>query len=172
MLRLSTQLKNGNHLHFWVVPFGATILNITFGDWNDPTKLGDAGNTTGKFLNGTILNSEQNSGVIRISNPSFSSGDIILDMSDIEHPMRTSETGEVEQSGFHNEVWVDFNWHGENAGDFYRPFNTLSGAVAAVADHGVIKIMPGLTKEKPIFLKNKSYRIVAPVGGVALGIRE
>ena len=98
-------------------------------------------------------------------------------MSDQWHPRRTSmliasnETGEVEEAGSNHEVWVDFGWKGPNEGDFFHPFNTITAAAAAVANGGVIKIMPGWTTEKPSFQSNKRIRLVAPIGGVSFGVR-
>ena len=89
-------------------------------------------------------------------------------MSDKWHPRRTSETGEVEEAGDNHEVWVDFDWTGLMEGDFYRPFNTLAGALAAVADGGVIRIMPGSTRETPVI--KKRVTLVAPIGGVTIGL--
>ena len=89
-------------------------------------------------------------------------------MSDLLHPKRISETGEVEQAGFDNEVWLDFEWKGPNQGDAYQPFNTLTGATAAVAEDGIIKIVPGQTNERsPI--GGKRMKLVAPIGGVTIG---
>ena len=90
-------------------------------------------------------------------------------MSDQWHPKRTSETGEVEEAGNNHEVWVDFGWQGPNEGDFFHPFNTVAGAAAAVADGGMIKIMPGTTNETRLTNNNKRIRLVAPTGGVRLG---
>jgi hypothetical protein len=56
-------------------------------------------------------------------------------------------------------------------GDFFRPFNTITAAAAAVADGGVIKIMPGWTTEKPSFPGHKRIRLAAPIGGVSFGVR-
>ena len=153
---------------------GARILSIEYGAGNpvvrDPhDRLGDAGNITDRFLNGTILNSTGEA-KIEISNPSFESpGTIALDMDDQWHPKRTSETGEVEEAGFNNEVWVNFGYDGPSEGDFFRPFNNIAAAAAAVADGGVIKIVPGWTTEKPSFLRKKRIRLVAPIGGVTIG---
>lgn len=135
---------------------------------------GDAGNITDKFLNGTIMNSTGEAKV-EINNPFFDlkgakGTKITLDMSDQWHPRRTSETGEVEEAGSNHEVWVDFGWEGPTEGDFFRPFNTIAGAVAAVADGGVIKIMPGWTTEKPSFQSNKRIRLAAPIGDVSFGV--
>lgn len=155
---------------------GARIMGISYGrddpQMNDPNDaLGDAGNDQSKFLNGTILNT-LGEAVIEIRNPGFNNGQggtIVLDMSDQRYPRRISEFGEVEQAGYHNEVWVDFNYTGPTEGDFFQPFNTLAGAIARVAEGGVIKVMPGVTKEKAIMPNNKRVSIVAPIGGVVFG---
>jgi hypothetical protein len=176
--------QNGNRLHFVIWKdgkrendafHGARILRIEYGVIDRTDSSGDAGNITDKFLNGTIMNSTGEAKV-EINNPFFDSErakgtKITLDMSDQWHPRRTSETGEVEEAGSNQEVWVDFGWKGPTAGDFFRPFNTIAGAVAAVADGGVIKIMPGWTTEKPSFQRNKRMRLVAPIGDVSFGVR-
>ncbi|HEY6802734.1 MAG TPA: response regulator [Pyrinomonadaceae bacterium] len=96
---------------------------------------------------------------------------IRLDMNDQWHPKRTSETGEVEEAGPTSEVWVNFGWTGPSEGDFFRPFNTITAAAVAVADGGVIKIMPGWTTETPSFPRNKRMKLVAPIGNVTFGVR-
>jgi hypothetical protein len=55
---------------------------------------------------------------------------------DPKRPKRTSENGEVEEAGSNNEVWVDFGWKGPSEGNFFRPFNIITAAAAAVADGG------------------------------------
>ena len=104
-----------------------------------------------------------------ITNP-FLGTRIVLDMRDPLHPRRTSEDGQVEEAGSHQEVWVDFDWHGPSEGDFFRPFNTLTAAAAAVADGGMIKIMPGSTRERPVLPRDKRIHLVAPIGGVLVGV--
>ena len=154
---------------------GATIKSIEYSKTQHPTDaLGDAGNVAGPFLNGTILNSHpEPEVVVEISNPFYGPLDskIILDMTDQAHPRRTSETGEVEQAGHNNEVWVNFGWTGPTEGDFFHPFNTLTTAVNAVADGGVVKIVPGWTAERPAFVAKKRCKIVAPIGGVRIGVQ-
>ena len=176
--------QNGNRLHFVIWKdgkrendafHGARILRIDYGAIDQTDSLGDAGNITDKFLNGTIMNSTGEAKV-EIDNVFFDSEGangtkITLDMSDQWHPRRTAETGEVEEAGSNQEVWVDFGWKGPTEGDFFRPFNTIAGAVAAVADGGVIKIMPGWTTEKPSFQRNKRIRLVAPIGDVSFAVR-
>jgi hypothetical protein len=171
--------QNGNRIHFRIWLFspdsaapgfvpqstGASIVSIDYGAGDPLDSVGDAGNVTDHFLNGTIMNSKED-GVIEITNH-FLNTTIRLDMSDQAHPRRTSETGEVEEAGNHHEVWVDFTWQGPQEGDFFHPFNTLAGADAAVASGGVIKIMPGSTSERPIL--HQRARLVAPIGGVQFG---
>jgi hypothetical protein len=48
--------------------------------------------------------------------------------------------------------------------------NWSSAAAQAVADGGVIKIMPGWTTEKPFFPRKKRIRIEALLGGVTIGV--
>jgi hypothetical protein len=154
--------------------FGADIRSLSYGrdprDEND--SIGDA-SKIGGFLNGTIMNSSGDGKVV-IRNPLLNQ-QITLDWSDPKVLKRTSETGEVEEAreGGDSEVWVDFNSIGPEAeeGDFYRPFRSLSAAVAAVADNGVIKIMPGTTRERPLISGKKRFRMEAAIGGVSIGIR-
>jgi hypothetical protein len=176
--------QNGNHLRFLVwgpgdefVPQGARILSIEYGAGDPMDSLGDAGNDVSKFLNGTIMNSNGDA-VVEITNHFFPDvtnrmlgTKITLDMSDQWHPKRTSETGEIEEGGSNHEVWVDFSWTGPTEGDFFHPFNSITAAAAAVADGGVIRLMPGWTTEKPFFQSNKRIRLVAPIGGVTFGVR-
>jgi len=176
--------QNGNVYSFWIwtdqnsfqrpdSKQGALVETMGYGsplqnplaDTND--SIGDAGNTKNKFLNGSILNSPAE-GKIEITNPLLSTL-LTLDMIDPDHPRRTNENGEVEEAGFHNEVWVNFDWKGDQEGDFFHPFNTLAGAVAVVAEGGVIKVRPGITSERPDLQKGKRYTIKAPAGGVTFG---
>ena len=91
-------------------------------------------------------------------------------MTDPAHPRRSdSQTGEVEAAGFNNEVWLDFEYQGPNEGDVCRPFHTISGATNAVADGGLVRIVPGKTRERGIIGGGKSFTLMAPIGGVVLG---
>jgi hypothetical protein len=162
---------SGNVVHFKIWNFGddygANVLEINYGDGNPVDSFGDASQATNQFLHGTVLNSTGD-GVVDITNH-FLDQKITLDMSDQWHPKRTSENREVEEAGNNHEVWVDFGWQGPNEGDFFHPFNTVASATAAVADGGVIKIMPGTTNETRLTHNNKRIRLVAPIGGVRLG---
>lgn len=153
---------------------GAEIRRIEYGDGKPMDTLVDAGHDIGPFLRGTVLNSRKGEGeeeaIVEITNHSLDTK-IRLDMSDPKRPKRTSETGEVEEAGNNHEVWVNFGWKGPSEGDFFRPFNTITAAAAAVADGGVIKIVPGWTTEKPFFQSNKRIRLVAPIGNVTFGVR-
>jgi hypothetical protein len=180
--------QNGNKLHFIIwneverdvltlgdgdgdrATSGARILNIEYsedGDRNDT--LIDAGNDTNPFLTGTVMNSTADA-VVEITNFGLKKK-LTLDMKDLWHPRRISETGEVEQAGFDNEVWLDFDWKGPNQGDACQPFSTIAGATAAVADGGVIKIIPGQTRERTTIGGGKRMKLVAPIGGVTIGVR-
>lgn len=169
--------QNGNRVHFVIwnngerdnAKFGAKVTRIDYGDGGPLLTLKAAGNDTSPFISGTIMNSPQ-PGLVEIGNP-FLQRKIILDMRDPFHPKRTSETFEVEEAGNNHEVWVNFAWTGPSEGDFFRPFNTLAAAAAAVANGGVIKIMPGSTRERHSFPNNKRIRLVAPAGGVTIGAR-
>ncbi len=164
---------NGNRIHFMILELGSSrhyteVLRIEYGTGDPKDTLVDAGHDSNAFLSGTIMTSPREA-VVEIKNPALGTR-IILDMSDKWHPRRVSETGEVEQAGSNNEVWVDFEWTGQTQGDFYHPFNTLAAAVAAVADGGTIKIMPGTSKETPS-LSGKRIKLVAPIGDVYIGVQ-
>jgi hypothetical protein len=143
------------------------VLSIDYSSADAFDSFGNSG--PDRFLSGTVMNSLAD-GVVEITNH-FLGSKITLDMSDQWHPRRTSETGEVEEAGSNHEVWVNFGWTGPSEGNFFRPFNTITAAAAAVADGGVIKIVPGWTNEKPFFPKNKRIQLVAPIGGVNFGVR-
>jgi hypothetical protein len=169
------QTWNGNEFDFVIwndgsrhdAMWGAEILNFKYGQLDLRDSVGNAGNIKDKFLNGTVLNSI-NDAVVEIANYDLSTK-ITLDMSDLLHPKRISETGELEQAGFDNEVWLDFDWKGLSHGDVYQPFSKFADAFATVADGGVIKIMPGQTRER-ITIGGKHVRITAPIGGVIIGM--
>jgi len=148
---------------------GAEVLNFQYGPQDPRDAFGDAGNVTDKFLNGTVMNSTGDA-VVEITNHDLRTK-ITLDMSDVLHPRRISESGEVEQAGFDNEVWLDFDWQGPNEGDACQPFSTMAGATAAVADGGVIKVIPGQTRDRATIGGGKRMTIVAPIGGVTIGVR-
>ncbi len=166
---------NGNQFDFTIILIpqlgslarGATVSNLVYGDRDPRDGLGR--DSPDMFLNGTVMNG-QHDGVVEITNHDLGTK-LILDMRDPFHPRRVAESGEVEQAGSNHEVWVDFAWAGPFEGDFYRPFNTIAAAVAAVASGGVVKIMPGWTNEKPFFANDKRVSLVAPAGGVTFGVR-
>ena len=143
---------------------GSKILSIEYAAGDPTDTLVDAGNDTAPFLSGNILRSPREA-VVEIHNPSLGTT-LTLDWSDPHHLIRTSETGEVQQAGPGYEVWVDFAWTGPSEGDFYRPFNTLEGALDAAVDGGVIRIMAGAKRERLTI--HKRVRITAAGGAVAL----
>ena len=145
---------------------GAEVMNFKYGDRDLRDAFGDAGNVSNKFLNGTVMNSK-NDAVVEITNQDLGTK-ITLDMSDLLHPKRISETGELEQAGFDNEVWLDFDWKGLSQGDACQPFNTIAGAAAAVAENGVVKIIPGQSNERITF-GGKRMKLIAPLGSVTIG---
>jgi hypothetical protein len=168
---------NGNRLRFviWTggvranaAYAGAQVLGIQYGSGDPADAIGDAGNNSAAFLNGTVMGSPAES-VVEIYNPGLRTK-ITLDLFDKWRPRRLSETGEVEEAGANHEVWVDFSWSGPTEGDFFRPFNSLASAYAAVAAGGVIRIMPGTTTEA-IPLRGKRARLEAPIGNVRIGVR-
>lgn len=69
------------------------------------------------------------------------------------------------------EVWVNFKYTGSQDGDFDHPFNKLATALAAVADGGSIKIMPGITSERQTIHNSKRIRLSAPKRAVTIGER-
>ena len=166
-------MQNGNRLRFLIWDTsdgqGARVETVAYGTGDPMDSIGDAGHATDQFLRGTVMNNIGD-GIVEITNH-FLHQSITLDMRDQWHPKRTSETGEIEEAGNHHEVWVDFGWHGPQDGDFFHPFNTLAGAAEVVADGGVIKIMPGVTHETQLTHTNKRIRLVAPIGGVTIGLR-
>jgi hypothetical protein len=116
-----------------------------------------------KFTHGTVLNSQQGSGIIVISNP-YQGAQITLDMHDVYHPSRTSESGRVESAGWdtREEVWVDFTSPGNvpEEGDVYHPLKSLAAAQNLAAVGGTIKIMPGSTNERIRITKRMTIKTV------------
>lgn len=147
---------------------GAKILDVRYGGVGSVDGIGQAETITGKLLNGTIMTSPEEAKVV-ITNPSLGTS-ITLDFTDPAHPRRfDSQTRESEVAGFNNEVWLDFEYHGPSEGDVCRPFNRLNNAIAAVADGGVIRAVPGATDERGVIGGNKSFTLAAPIGGVTIG---
>jgi hypothetical protein len=147
-----------NHL------IGSKILKIEYGAGDPADTLVNAGGDIDSFLSGTIMKS-RNDAVVEIHNSSLGTT-LTLDWSDPHHLIRTSETGEVQQAGDGYEVWVDFDWQGPMEGDFYRPFNTLEGALNVVADGGVVRMMTGARQERLTI--HKRVRLEAAGGPVSL----
>lgn len=155
-------LEQDNHI------VGSKILRIEYGAGDPADTLVDAGNDTGPFLSGSILRYPRD-GVVEIHNPSLGTT-LTLDWSDPDIPnpklVRISENGDVQIADVVHEVWVDFDWTGPNAGDFCQPFNTLEGALNAVAQGGVIRIMTGAKRERLTI--HKRVRLTAAGGAVTL----
>jgi len=148
--------------------FGAEVWPVEYGDRDPEDAMGDAGNAQQRFLSGTVMNSPAEA-VVQITNPHLHTM-VTLDMSDLWHPRRVSEDGEVEIAGSNHEVWLDFGWQGLSEGDVCRPFSTISGASAEVAAGGTIRTLPGSTAERPTLgAGGKRLRVVAPLGGVVIG---
>jgi hypothetical protein len=177
--------QNGNTVHFVIWrssqqdndSVGAKILGIDYGAGDPSDTLIGAGNDASPFLSGTVLTSSGD-GLVQIKNP-YQDTQIILELRDPDaaghwHPRRavvqSGQVIEYDEAGNNHEVWVDFGWTGLQEGNFFRPFNTVSSAVQAVADAGVIKIMPGSTSEAPAVTGSKGFRLVAPIGGVRIGV--
>jgi hypothetical protein len=129
--------QSGQSIQFTLSP-DAQILSTT--------ALNPAPAENDAFVAGSVMNSQQGSGLIVISNPATGQT-ITLDMTDEHNPRRTSETGEVDYGG--EEVWVNFNF-GDNSGDFAQPYRTLGNAVAALNQPNpatVFKIVSGVEHE-------------------------
>ena len=150
--------------------FGAEVKSIVYGSGDPADAIGDAGNVTDRFLNGTIMTSPAEA-VVQITNPALGTT-VTLDMSDQWNPRRTDEQGAIEQAGSNHEVWLDFDWPGPSEGDVCRPFNTVAAAVAAVADGGVIRIVPSTTTDRSTIGANKRFRLLAPIAGVIIGAHD
>jgi len=147
---------------------GARVLSMTYGATDPHDALGDAGNTTGQFLSGTIMSSPAEA-VVEIRNPAL--GTVIrLDMSDKWHPKRTDEGGRIEWAGSNEEVWLDFEWPGPTEGDVCHPFNKLAAASAAVASHGTIRVIPSVSHERGPIGLGKRFKLIAPIAGVSIGL--
>jgi hypothetical protein len=178
----TTQSGTRVHAHIWTTlishpdsRYGAEVLKVEYGqsDMGECRRLyswdaiGDAGNISDRFLNGTVLNSPREA-VVEITNPALGTK-LTLDMSLPGHPRRTSESGIVEDAGNNHEVWVDFDWLGSSAGDVCQPFKSLAAASDAVADGGVVRVVPGTTLERATLGATKRFTLVAPIGGVIIG---
>jgi hypothetical protein len=171
-------MTNRNRVHFSIWNDGSTSFGARVYSVKTPAEVAAESNappgflgppTDVPFLSGTIMNSPAEA-VVEITNPALETK-IVLDMHDQAHPKRLSETGEFEEAGSQNEVWVDFDSDRPEEGDFFHPFRTVAAAAAAVADNGVIKIVPGSTRERPRLSLHKRVRIEAAIGGVTIGRR-
>jgi hypothetical protein len=145
--------------------FGAQVLSIVYGS-DAPDQIGDAGTVPNHFLNGTIMRSGPEA-VIVISNAGRK---IRLDMNDRWHPRRTDENGIVDSAGAGEEVWADFDWTGPCEGDVCRPYSKVADASAAVAPGGTIRMIPGVSHERAPIGVNKRFIMLAPIGGVKIGV--
>ena len=161
--------------------FGALVRVIEYGS-DDPRDVAYASDIpdlfedfgqgiTDRFLDGTVMNSPAEA-VVEITNPFLARPKITLDMSDPSNPRRTDEFGKIEQAGSNHEVWLDFDWDGPSEGDFFQPFARLDAAAAAVAEGGLIRIVPGTTTDRVRIGGAKGFRLVAPIGGVIIGARD
>jgi hypothetical protein len=150
---------------------GALVREVTYADPNHVDALDRADHITERLVNGTILRSDAYARVT-IANPALKST-LTLDFTDPAHPRRMdSQTGETEVAGFGHEVWLDFANRGPAEGDACRPYGTLAAAIDAVAEAGTIRIVPGRTRAREPIGGSKSFRLVAPIGGVTLGAAD
>jgi len=151
-----------NQLNTYVTQSGTTIQYTVspLSQILSTSALNPAPSSNQSFAAGTIIQSDHASAVVVISNPALGTS-ITLDMSDVKHPRRTSETGEVDYAG--EEVWVNFNY-GANVGDFAQPYRTLAAAAATFntpTPAKTIKIVSGVEHE--------SITISQPVKLIAVG---
>ncbi len=150
---------------------GAEVLTVRYGNRDRGDARGGAETRPSRLVNGTIMNT-LGEAVVEIANP-LRGTTLTLDFGDEAHPRRhDSETGEFEVAGFNNEVWLNFDHVGLMEGDVCRPFNTLTGAIDAVAQRGVIRIVPGVTRQRGVIGGAKKFTLLAPIGGVTLGTRD
>jgi len=70
-----------------------------------------------------------------------------------------------------DDIWVEFDFSDTTVGHIAGPFNNLVKAVAAVADNGIIRIVPGVTSDRSTLGNGKRFRLAAPIGGVTIGHR-
>ncbi len=124
------------------------------------TEMSPAPSADNAFADGSILKSQQGTGLVTISNPATQQT-ITLDMRDAFHPTRTSETGRVDYAG--EEVWVNFNY-GANAGDFAQPYTSLANATAALN-----RPNPATTFKIVSGAEHESVTISKPVTLMAVG---
>jgi len=147
---------------------GAQVLSVAFNNHSSTDALSGADRITAQLVHGNVMNSPAAS-VVTITNPQRA-GALVLDFADETHPRRhDSGTGEFEVAGFHNEVWLDFDYVGPSEGDVCRPFNTVAGASEAVAEGGVVRVVPGATSTRGVIGAGKDFTVVAPAGGVTIG---
>ena len=144
--------RSGTTIQFTVSPTSQILFT---------TALDPAPPSNDSFGAGTVIQSDHASGLIVLSNPYLGTS-ITLDMRDMRHPRRTSETGEVDYAG--EEVWVNFNY-GNNQGDFAQPYRSLAAAAATFntpTPAKTVKLMSGAEHE-PITLSHPVQLIA--VGG-------
>ena len=152
---------------------GAEVTRVTYASsiaYDGLDSFGDAGNVTDRFLNGSVLNST-GSATVEITNRAAGMG-LTLDLSDMMHPQRRSETGEVERAGSNSEVWVDFDWTGAHHGDVYQPMDSVAAAMSLVAGGGRVNILPGQTGARTSLGTGARMTLSAPLGNVKIGVRQ
>jgi len=67
-------------------------------------------------------------------------------------------------------VWVQFDWLDSVFTHPLYLFNRLSDAIETVSDRGTVHIEPGTTRERGTIGKGKRCTLVAPIGGVSIGV--
>ena len=167
---------NGNRVDFVVwnsyeqdlTMSGAKVLSVAYGGVDVADAVGDAGNTTNRFLAGTVMASNT-AGLVDVRNPALATS-IRLDLRNRTHPRRTDESGRMEWAGDHEEVWADFDWAGAQSGDVAQPMATMAAAEALVDEGGTVRMVPSDSTERtPIGASGKYFRMFAPIGGVTIG---
>ena len=147
---------------------GAEVSNVFFNNQSSPDARSGADRVTAQLVRGTVMNTTADA-VVRITNPARD-GALTLDFADQNHPQRhDNDAGVFEVAGFHNEVWVDFEYAGPSEGDVCRPFASINAAADVVADNGVLRIIPGASMTRGVIGDSRRFTLMAPAGGVTLG---
>lgn len=68
-----------------------------------------------------------------------------------------------------SDVWVQFDFPASSKGNIAGPCNNLADAERLVKEENVIRIVPGVTSDRPTLGNGKRFRLAGPVGGVIIG---
>lgn len=69
-------------------------------------------------------------------------------------------------------TWVQFDYPASSVGHVTGPLTTIADAALAVADGGVIRIVPGGSLERSPIGRGKRFTLRAPIGKVRIGVRD